>query len=753
MKKIEIWGGVECTYNRVGDTYFDQLKYNGHDHRIEDLDRFAEYGFTALRYPFIWERIAPNGLNSVDWSWADARLKRLKELNIRPIAGFVHHGSGPRDTSLLDPDFGPKLSKYAALFAQRYPWVEDYTPINEQFTTARFSALYGVWYPHAKDNLSCFRALMNECRGTILSMREIRKVNPKARLIQTDDLGKASGTAITQHQVDYENERRWIGWDLLCGRVNPEHFMWKHLLNFGVQEHELRWFEENACPPDILGINHYPLSNRHLDERMERYPAWSHGGNGRDTYADVESVRIADASFISPETIFREAWQRYQIPIAITEVHIDAAREDQMRWYQEIWSSAQRLNEEGADIRAITAWGLLGHFDWHCLVSRCEGYYESGVFDLRSPKPRPTALAKMLHSLSTYQEYQHPLLSVPGWWRRPDRIRHPQQVPSFEPSSSESYGNPLSANGRRARPILITGATGTLGNAFARICERRGIPYRLVSRQQMDISDPQSIQKMLEAEKPWAVINTAGYVRVDQAESDADRCFRENVDGPANLAHACADRNIRFVHFSSDLVFDGESDRPYVESSATSPLSVYGQTKVASESAVLRAHVDSLVIRTSAFFGPWDEHNFLHHALSTLVKGAPFYAAANVSVSPTYVPDLVDTTLNLLIDGERGIWHLANPGEISWADLAKEAAKEAKLDPSSVISRPANSMDWIAPRPKYSVLGSERGVLLPTLDRALARYFEESQWRTQRWQRNGLDSQEQDSHAQSSRVS
>jgi dTDP-4-dehydrorhamnose reductase len=143
-RKIEVWAGVECTVNRVEDKYFDQLKYNGHDQRIEDLDRFAEIGIQALRYPFLWERTAPNDVKDADWSWADARLERLRALQIRPIAGFVHHGSGPRHTSLLDPEFGDKLAQYAAAFARRYPWVEDYTPINEVFTTARFSALYGV---------------------------------------------------------------------------------------------------------------------------------------------------------------------------------------------------------------------------------------------------------------------------------------------------------------------------------------------------------------------------------------------------------------------------------------------------------------------------------------------------------------------------------------------------------------------------------------------------------------------------------
>jgi dTDP-4-dehydrorhamnose reductase len=145
---LELWGGVECTVNRVGDRYFEQLTRNGHDARIDDLDRFASLGITAIRYPVLWERTAPNGLSRASWDWADRRLNRLHELGIQPIIGLVHHGSGPRDTSLIDPDFPARLAEFAGAVARRYPWVSAYTPVNEPLTTARFSGMYGHWYPH-----------------------------------------------------------------------------------------------------------------------------------------------------------------------------------------------------------------------------------------------------------------------------------------------------------------------------------------------------------------------------------------------------------------------------------------------------------------------------------------------------------------------------------------------------------------------------------------------------------------------------
>src|SRR4051812_21725351 len=142
---LEVWGGIEPTVNRVGDTYFNQLERSGHADRLSDLDRFAGLGLRALRYPVLWERTAPDGLLSADWTWPDKRLAHLRELGVRPIVGLVHHGSGPRSTSLVDPSFPTGLAGYARAVAERYPWVEDYTPVNEPLTTARFSGLYGVW--------------------------------------------------------------------------------------------------------------------------------------------------------------------------------------------------------------------------------------------------------------------------------------------------------------------------------------------------------------------------------------------------------------------------------------------------------------------------------------------------------------------------------------------------------------------------------------------------------------------------------
>ena len=715
---LEIWAGVECTLNRVGDAFLDQLERNGHLARCDDLELFAGLGVRVIRYPVLWERVAASP-DSLDWRWPDERLRRLRELGLEPIVGLTHHGSGPRYTDLLDPEFPAKLARYAREVARRYPWVTRFTPVNEPLTTARFSGLYGLWYPHRRDERAFARAFLNQCLGIAAAMRAIREVTPDAELIQTEDLGKTYSTPRLRYQAEFDNERRWLTWDALSGRLNRHHRLWRYLLRAGLSEAELLALADEPCVPHVLGFNHYVTSERFLDERLERYPARAHGGNGRHEYADVEAVRVR-AEGIAGAGLLAEVWARYHLPLAVTEAHLGCTREEQLRWLGEVWTTAERLGQAGADIRAVTVWSLLGTFDWSSCATRSAACYEPGVFDVRSPTPRPTALASMVRGFAASGGYAHPVLDEAGWWRRPQRLAYPPVSDGGESTLPHAAVGPVEPT----RPLVILGATGTLGRAFARACEKRGLSFRLLSRQDVDITDPGSVRAMLAEIDPWAVVNTTGYVRVDDAEHDRIACHAINMAGAAHVAAACARRRVALLTFSSDLVFDGAQRVPYVESDATAPLSVYGASKAAAERRVLAILPSALVVRTSAFFGPWDEYNFVTRTLRDLAADLPVVAADDATVSPTYVPDLVHASLDLLIDGEQGIWHLANAGETTWAELACAAARIAGLDPGLVIARPLRDLGLPAVRPTYSVLGSERGWLMPTLENALARYWE-----------------------------
>ena len=274
------------------------------------------------------------------------------------------------------------------------------------------------------------------------------------------------------------------------------------------------------------------------------------------------------------------------------------------------------------------------------------------------------------------------------------------------------------------RPILITGGNGTLGRAFSRGCKDRGLAHRLTSRAELDIASRASVEGVLAREQPWLVINAAGYVRVDDAEGETEQCHRDNVVGPETLARECRERGISLVSFSSDLVFDGRKAAPYQEHDRPAPLGVYGRTKLEAERRVLAAHPCSLVIRTSAFFGPWDRANFVTSTLRELAHGRSVRAANDTIISPTYVPDLVHACLDLGIDGEAGVWHLANVGSMTWFELARAAARLGRYPEEQVVGVPSSDLALRAPRPAFSVLGSSRGTLLPRVEDALRRYYE-----------------------------
>jgi dTDP-4-dehydrorhamnose reductase len=412
----EVWAGIECSITRVNDHYRDQLQYTGHYDRPGDIALFSSLGIRAMRYPVLWEKHQPDQYGETDWRWITHQLRELRNHHIEPIAGLLHHGSGPRFTDLSDDNFAVKFAAYAASVARQFPWLTYYTPINEPLTTARFSGLYGIWYPHKSDELSFFKMLLNQVKATVLAMREIRKINPAAMLVQTEDLGKTHSSPLLNYQAAFENKRRWLTYDLLCGMVKPGHFFYDYLIHAGIPEQDLIFLAENSCAPDIMGFNYYVTSERYLDENLHSYPPAAHGGNGRHNYADAEAVRSGHMQGI--ETLLQEAWKRYHLPLAVTECHLCCTPDEQARWLYENYNACVNLVSKGIDIRAFTAWCLLGAFDWNSLLVRQDYCYECGVFDIREKNPVPGLLAKMIKSLCVDGDYEHTLLAKPGWWRK-----------------------------------------------------------------------------------------------------------------------------------------------------------------------------------------------------------------------------------------------------------------------------------------------------------------------------------------------
>jgi dTDP-4-dehydrorhamnose reductase len=316
----------------------------------------------------------------------------------------------------------------------------------------------------------------------------------------------------------------------------------------------------------------------------------------------------------------------------------------------------------------------------------------------------------MIRNLARGDAVTHPGLDEPGWWRRPARPKNGCGESALEGAAT---GSP---------PLLIIGATGTLGQAFERVARERGLVTRSAGRAEVDITDPIAVHALVEQARPWAVVNAAGYVRVDDAERDSQACFEINAAGAAHVAAACLDQGLPLVTYSSDLVFDGVQGRPYTEFDAPRPLSVYGASKAEAERRVLEILPSALVVRTSAFFGPWDGANFVTRALQAIGRGESCPAAVDVVVSPTYVPDLAHATLDLLLDGESGLWHLTNEGAMSWYELARHAASACGLPVDRIESVPADELGWSAARPAYSALSSVRGRLMRSTHDAVSAF-------------------------------
>ena len=644
-ERLELWGGSECTVNRVGDQWFDQTHWSGHQDRIEDLTLFADLGIRSLRYPALWERIAPEHPAQRDFTWTDARLAEIRRLGMNPVLTLCHHGSGPHYTSLLDDSFAPGLAAHAAAVAARYPWVRDYTPVNEPLTTARFSALYGFWYPHAADERSMWIALLNETDATRLAMRAIRAVNPEARLIQTDDLGYCHATPPLQPAAEFQNERRWMGWDLLCGMVVPGHALWDRIAALGLAD-RLHAIAEDPCPPDVIGVNHYLSSERLLDDRIELHQGRAFADRNIGVTDGVQHVDVDAISHIPGETIglaalLRETWERYGLPVAVTECHLGGTRENQARWFVDVWQLAEELRRSGVDIRAVTAWSLLGAYDWNRMVTRPVGHYETGVFDVRAGQPRPTLIARVLKDLAAGRRPVAPGLHTPGWWRR-----H-----AVAPGGTAAHD--LSA------PLLIVG-DGALAETAAAAASHRGLSYVRTRRL------PGS-----QTPRPWGVL-------------DCRTASEKTL--PGDLRQWCAAQDLTGAHFRDPAYASAEPEDDRL-----------------------------LVVQVGPTFGPESEAALPARILDALDAGEVRRVDAGATWDHPYVVDLVDSVLDLLLDGMTGTALFRNPAPCSGTELARTIALLAGGDPSLLIEEGS-------PTPRVQPAGSSPH-FGPALESTLERFI------------------------------
>jgi len=257
------------------------------------------------------------------------------------------------------------------------------------------------------------------------------------------------------------------------------------------------------------------------------------------------------------------------------------------------------------------------------------------------------------------------------------------------------------------RSVLITGGGGMLAHELNQVLKSRGVAPILARRADCDITNPAQLASIFRQHRPTLLLNCAAHTGVDLCEDEPARANSINGQGPSNLAELCREYHTQLIHFSTDFVFNGQSDRPYRPDDAPNPISAYGYSKLLGEEAIKQIAPPSwLIIRTAWLFG---RHGncFPKIILNRARQGHPLAVVNDQHGCPTYAVDLAVAVFDLLDRGAKGIWHITNSSPTTWYDFAKAILTEFNV---TAEVKPITTAQWRAMRPKqanrppYSVL-------------------------------------------------
>ena len=275
--------------------------------------------------------------------------------------------------------------------------------------------------------------------------------------------------------------------------------------------------------------------------------------------------------------------------------------------------------------------------------------------------------------------------------------------------------------------VLVTGVKGQLGYDVVNELEKRGMEAVGVDIEEMDITDAESVHRVITEAAPDAVIHCAAYTAVDAAEDNVELCRRVNADGTKNIAVVCKELDIKMIYISTDYVFDGQGERCWEPDDERHPLNVYGQTKYEGELAVQETLEKYFIVRIAWVFGV-NGKNFIKTMLRLAETNKRLTVVNDQYGSPTYTYDLARLLVDMVLTDKYGIYHATNEGICTWYEFACEIFKQADIDievaPVSAAEYPAK-----AKRPENSRMSkdklSENGFeRLPSWQDALGRYLE-----------------------------
>ncbi|WP_078543696.1 dTDP-4-dehydrorhamnose reductase [Litchfieldia alkalitelluris] len=276
--------------------------------------------------------------------------------------------------------------------------------------------------------------------------------------------------------------------------------------------------------------------------------------------------------------------------------------------------------------------------------------------------------------------------------------------------------------------ILVTGYTGQLGYDVVKAGERRGYEMHGVGSADLDLTNQQAVKEYVETLQPDAIIHSAAYTAVDKAEDDREACWNVNVNGTSYIAEAAKTVGAKFMYISTDYVFDGQGEEPFLETDSTNPVGYYGLTKLEGEKRVQSLLADHFIVRISWVFG-LNGNNFVKTMLRLAETRQELNVVGDQYGSPTYTFDLARLLLDMIESEKYGTYHASNEGFCSWAEFAREIFKVAEKD-VKVSAITTEEYPTRAVRPKNSRMSKQKLVdagfsPLPTWQEALKHYMNE----------------------------
>lgn len=276
--------------------------------------------------------------------------------------------------------------------------------------------------------------------------------------------------------------------------------------------------------------------------------------------------------------------------------------------------------------------------------------------------------------------------------------------------------------------VLITGSNGQLGSEFKNIKENfNSFNFFFTDIKECDITNKKSISEYINYKNIYCIINCAAYTDVDNAEKEIKKARKLNELAVQNLVEICQENNIKLIHISTDYVFDGETNKPYVESDPTNPLSIYGRTKLDGEKKIINSNIDGIIIRTSWLYSLYGK-NFVKTMIQLAENNSIIKVVDDQFGCPTYAKDLAETCLKILlknkkISSKNKLYHFSNIGMISWFMFTQKIFHFLNID-IKLISVSSSQFKTLAHRPKYSVLNKERiirdfNLKIPTWEESL----------------------------------